>query len=78
MKGAPREIVRILTRPAGPDFALLRHLFALDRQGNAQRVVTLRARLRDINPDLFFICDKSDARVLRAFGLIPQRKPATV
>lgn len=31
VKGAPREIVRILTRPAaGRDFALLRHLFALD------------------------------------------------
>jgi hypothetical protein len=31
VKGAPREIVRVLTRPAaGRDFALLRHLFALD------------------------------------------------
>ena len=31
VKGAPREIVRILTRPAaGRDFALLRHLFSLD------------------------------------------------
>jgi hypothetical protein len=31
VKGTPREIVRILTRPAaGRDFALLRHLFSLD------------------------------------------------
>ncbi|MCC6609492.1 MAG: hypothetical protein IT515_07430 [Burkholderiales bacterium] len=31
VKGAPREIVRILTRPAaGRDLTLLRHLFALD------------------------------------------------
>ncbi len=31
VKGAPREIVRVLTRPAaGRDFALLRHLFSLD------------------------------------------------
>ncbi|GAB4476633.1 MAG: hypothetical protein OHK0044_22620 [Burkholderiaceae bacterium] len=31
VKGAPREIVRILTSPAaGRDFALLRHLFSLD------------------------------------------------
>ncbi len=31
VKGAPRELVRILTRPAaGRDFALLRHLFSLD------------------------------------------------
>ncbi|MCZ7564980.1 MAG: hypothetical protein M5U08_15390 [Burkholderiales bacterium] len=31
VKGAPREIVRVLTRPAaGRDFTLLRHLFALD------------------------------------------------
>jgi hypothetical protein len=31
VKGAPREIVRLLTRPAeGRDFALLRHVFALD------------------------------------------------
>jgi hypothetical protein len=31
VKGAPREIVRLLTRPAeGRDFALLRHVFGLD------------------------------------------------
>jgi hypothetical protein len=31
VKGAPREIVRVLTRPAeGRDFSLLRHLFSLD------------------------------------------------
>ncbi|HEY1437858.1 MAG TPA: hypothetical protein VGG82_10205 [Casimicrobiaceae bacterium] len=31
VKGAPREIVRLLTRPAeGRDFALLRHVFSLD------------------------------------------------